>query len=466
MADETFAERQARLGAATQNPTADAPAMASNFAASSGALSPNQRRIADYFKQSTGRDATQQEYSQWGDNIDEAYHAKIRSAIDNTDEAKKYKADQANPRAPDAPPPPAADGSPPVPQSPVSGTGKIPEAPPAAPQAPPSLTPQVPQAVSGNRNIDMSKVTDMPTYQAAQFQNTLANAAPAPDAYGGSQISQFQAPDQSAMNAQQSNLLNSVMSNPETMGVQQVAQMKEQQKEQALLMAQQNKGQYAQSAVARGVLGSGQADAFRGMTDNNATNQVLTGNRDIDMYAARTNRADQLAALQASSAIGQDQLGRATQGYGATLSGQTAKAADTQAASQSAMQRWLAGDTSALSHAQFGHGVDVDNATQQYQQYQSKAEASKDMYARALSAAQNSQANYGQDLQAELGRGAGNLARDQFGQQNYQFDAQQQQWLKAFLENQRQFNTNNTLNYDQLNSNNAFRGTTQLGGSS
>lgn len=64
--------------------------------------------IANLWKQLTGRDATEQEARQWGENIDQQYYDKIVRQIAQTPEAQTYKQQQQNPAAPKAPDAPAA----------------------------------------------------------------------------------------------------------------------------------------------------------------------------------------------------------------------------------------------------------------------------------------------------------------------------------------------------------------------
>lgn len=269
-----------------------------------------------------------------------------------------------------------------APTSPVSATGGIPPPPPAPPPvAAPVQAPQAAPQATG----------------AVPDARTAAPVAAAPT-YTPQQIAQFQAPNQSAMNGQQSQLMSAILSRPETMDATAVAQQKEMQKEQALLLGKQDNAQYAQGAVAHGTLGSGRTDAFRANSANNVNNAILSGNRATDQAALATNRQDQLNALGASSALQQDQLGRATSAYGTGLQGQLA------------------------------------NASEQQAGYKSQADANNAAYQRALATAQNAQSIYGQDLGAEFGRNAGNLD------------------LAKFLESQQQFTRNLNQNANQFNS--------------
>lgn len=283
-----------------------------------------------------------------------------------------------------------------APTSPVTATGGIP---PPAPQPMPS---------PGTQDARTPAPTAAaPTYTAAHFNNTLTDTP----------ISQFQAPDQSGINNQQSSLMSAILSNPQTMDANTVAQMKEQQKEQALLLGQQSAGQFAQGAVGRGTLNSGRTDAFRSNNDQNINNAILSGNRSTDLAAIAQNRKDQLDALTASSGIAQDQLGRASNSYTTGLTGQTAL------------------DASKLNHAGFGFQVDTGNANQQQLQYQSQKAANDAAFQRSLALAQNAQANYGQDVSAKLGFDASNLD------------------VQRFLAQQQQFGDTLGFNYNQLDQN-------------
>lgn len=74
-----------------------------------------QKQIADYWKTATGQDATREQYSQWGNNIDANYMQKIQGAISGTDAAKAWATR-------DTTPPPPTTQSEPQPQ-PTSGGG-------------------------------------------------------------------------------------------------------------------------------------------------------------------------------------------------------------------------------------------------------------------------------------------------------------------------------------------------------
>lgn len=342
-------------------------------------------QIKGWLSDALGRDPSDAEVGQYGNMINpntptnSGFMDQIKGQIYTTQEAKNNAVKKASTVTPTQP---AADGSQPAaqagnaqqaPTSPVSATGGIP---------PPVQAPQAQPSAVGSQND----------------ARTPGATAAAPT-YNPYQVSQFNAPNQSHVNGQQNTLLDAIMAHPETMDANTIAQMKEQQKEQALLLGQQQNAQYAQGAVARGTLNGGRTDAFRGNTNATMGNAVLSGNRAVDLAAVAQNRQDQLNALQASSGIAQDQLGRATSSYGTGLQGQMAQAGENQAG------------------------------------FKSQQDANTAAFARSLALAQNAQNIYGQDLSAEFGRNANNLD------------------VQKFLAQQNQFGQNLGFNYDQLGQN-------------
>lgn len=383
----------------TENNTqAPAPAATS----SSGFGAPVYNQIGDFFKGATGRAATQQEVSQWGTNIDPTYLAKIRDSIYNTDEAKAYSKAQTAPppAAPPATPPaaPAAGQSAPAATgSPVTANGQIP--PPTAPT--PAVNGQTPNQTRYVTPVDLATV---PNYNPATFKSN----------YTPTQLSQFATPNQGDNNASQSALMQAILANPGTMNANVVAQMKEAQKQQALSMRDQAQSGMDQSNVAAGRLGSGQATANTMGNQQNAINAILTGNRNTDIQAASTNRADTLNALTASSGLAQDQLQRAISGYQTTLGGQ-----------QAADQQGQFASTQDL-------GVQQANAQQKYLAEQDQLQRLLSQFGINTGVAQNAQQNYGADLAAQLQQFTQNLDTKKFG------------------ENQRQFNDTLGYNYNAL----------------
>lgn len=283
--------------------------------------------------------------------------------------------------------PPAATGTP------VSANGQIPPAGSIATYNPVTFNAQAPQQYMAPTNM--------------------------PQSYHADTFSQFNGPDQSGTTAQQNALMSAVMANPETMNANVVAQMKEAQKQQALQMQQQTQSGYDQQFGAMGRLGSGAAMAARMGNDQNAMNNVLSGNRDMDIRAASTNRQDQLNALSASDAMMSGQMGRATQGYGASLAGQQAQAGANQQQASSALQNSIAQEQ--MRQAQFDSGFrnsnfdftqQQANANQGFLGYQSQLEAQRFKE-------QQRQANAGFGLQ---GQSLGQQSQFHNDQMNFNYD--------------------------------------------
>lgn len=361
-------------------------------------------QIGAFVKDATGKDATLQDVSQWGTNVDSNYLNTIRNSIYGSEGAKAYQASKNAPKpvtppapTPDAPPaPPAATGSP------VASNGTIP---PPAPQAAPLPAPATKGAEPAETRyvtpVDLAKVAN---YNPATFTSTYAPTA----------LPTFTAPDQSGNDAQQSALMKAILANPQTMNPGMVAQLKEQQKEQALLMAGQNQQGFDQSAVARGTIGSGAADANARANHEAAINAILSGNRDVDIKAASTNRADELGALGASEGLAAGQLGRATSAFGTNLN------------------RAIAGDSQNQFKSSQQLSVDQANADQQYKSEQDQLSRLLAQFGVNTGVANNAQQNYGADLAAALQKFTNQLDTAKFG------------------ENQRQFNDTLGYNYNAL----------------
>lgn len=229
-----------------------------------------------YMGRTAGADEIWGSHLNWDRAPDANFMSKILGNIQNSDEAKAYASRPAtttNAPAPTAAPAPKA---PPSTGSPVTDTGKIPPAQPVA------------QA----------------TTQAA------TNPAP-----------QYQAPNQSETAGLQSALLKAILGSPETMNANVVAQMKEAQKQQALLMGQQNQSQLDNAGVARGTLGAGAHASMTGQNLQDTMGTVLDSNRAIDIQAASQNRQDQLNALTAGSSVMGATAQRAQSDYTTGLQG-------------------------------------------------------------------------------------------------------------------------------------------------
>jgi hypothetical protein len=156
-------------------------------------------------------------------------------------------------------------------------------------------------------------------YNPTQFN------AQAPTAYQPGQVAQWGGgPDLSGLEAQQNALLQQAMAGG-SMPPEMVMQMKERQKQDALMMQQQMGAQMMQGAAARGSMNGGANLAGQRNLAGQTIGNILGGYRDIDINAATQNYADKLSGLQASEGIAQGRFGRANQGYANTLQGQMAQ---------------------------------------------------------------------------------------------------------------------------------------------
>lgn len=201
-------------------------------------------------------------------------------------------------------------------------------------------------------------------YQQTQFSPIAQTQAPQ---YQAGNISQFQAPDQSALSQQQSALIQQMMANP-GWGSDAVNQMKAGQKDTALSMQQQQQGQLQQQAAGRGMLNSGfELGNERRLADTTQQN-ILGGYRDIDIANAQNTFQNQNAAANTAENALTGQANRATQFYGAGLSGQQAQQGNLQAQAASGQNA----QSLALQQALGQFGVQQAQAGQQQNAFQNQ----------------------------------------------------------------------------------------------
>lgn len=114
---------------------------------------------------------------------------------------------------------------------------------------------------------------------------------------------QLMGPD--AQNAQklQFGLLERVLQNPDAYSEQNVRQMQEAQKEQALASQQSEMQKLTDRYAARGRFGSGQLDAAQRRMGDNTTGQILQSGRDIALQAANANWNSRLGALNSANDV-------------------------------------------------------------------------------------------------------------------------------------------------------------------
>lgn len=286
----------------------------------------------------------------------------------------------------------------------------------ATPVAPATAGPQQPNPGGFNPTPGWGVATP-PAYQPdtanlPEFQST--------------QFTQFQAPDQSGTTGKMGSLLDQILLSPDTLGETQVNQMKSRAKESALEQAKQLRGAASENLASRGFSGGGMEAGANRAVDNQLLNDLITSNREIDIEAASTNRADRLNALGAGDSFLNSQLQRATQGYTTGLAGQEAQAQDRRAGSAFGLQRWQAGEEASRA----ANDSEFRNAELQFDQMSDDRK---------------------QRLSEFLGVEAVNLDKQKFAEMQTQFKTATGLDLLKFLENTRQFNQSFGENQRQFN---------------
>jgi len=221
-------------------------------------------------------------------------------------------------------------------------------------------------------------------------------------------MASYAAPQQAPQSDAQRALVARVLANPETLGADQTNAMKMASKESALGMADQLRGDSATQLASRGFdSGGGMAAAGRGQLDAALVDQLIRSNRDIDLTAAATNRADQLNALGVSDSLLNSEVGRATQNFQAALTGD------------------MAADDASFRR-------DSYNTDQEYNQYRD---------------------NRQMVLQEWLADAGVHMDARRLDQVDSQFEQTFGLSLMQFLESQRQHNNGMGFNYASLNAN-------------
>ncbi len=313
------------------------PAAQPPTAAASSYGHPVYDQIGSFIKQYTGKDATQQGVSQWGTNVDAQYMRKINDAIYNSADAVAYRASQAKPpaAAPTTPAPttggtPANTGQ--GATSPVTSTGGIP--PPASP---------APSGVA-------------PTYQ------THLSPAPAAATYQAPTLNVQGLTSQQPQTAAQTALLMALLQHPESMSELGVNQLKEQQKEAALSMQQQQGAQFDQNAASRGVWGGGTQAAAHELGNEATRSQILNAYRGIDLQKMQQDQQDKLNVLGIADSTLSGQQNRDINSGNYSLNAQMQQEALRQAAAGSAFNAWNADQTRQLQQDQGNQGLGLDYA--------------------------------------------------------------------------------------------------------
>lgn len=302
----------------------------------------------------------------------------------------------------------------------------------------------------------------LPQYQFQDYNTAQFNQqAPAP--YQPGQVNQFQAPDQSGIGNQYQQLMSNVLQNP-GWGSQAVAQMKEAQKQQTLDMQKQMLAQNAQQSAGRGFGFEGQAEGQAQRIQDAAMQEILGGQRDIDMQNAQNSFANQLSALGAAEQFQTGQANRSTQFYNTGLQGQMAQ-----------QQLNQAGADSQFRNAQFGADQQQRQADENYRSWNSQFQPAEFGMQAALAqqglnrqGAQDKLSAYGMDLDAfnaykqqqqqgrqldiqqQLGQGGLGIDQQRLQQQGGQFDRQLQLNWAQMMNDMMMGRSNLGFNYAQL----------------
>jgi hypothetical protein len=180
----------------------------------------------------------------------------------------------------------------------------------------------------------MAPRPDGSVYQGYDFGQFLQTQM-APQ-YGGSQFTQFQGPQQQQLEQMGNQLVQGLLERPDAVTQEQATQMKAQQQELVNSRALENRAQLEGNLSARGLSGSGGTAAAGGRRIADDAASTLAGAyRDIDLKAAGLNNQSRRDAASTVSNYLTGQMGRSTQGYGATLAGEGARADDARAVADS-----------------------------------------------------------------------------------------------------------------------------------
>jgi hypothetical protein len=362
---------------------------------------------------------------------------RFQNTLDNAQYMAGHGGGGAQPAAP------AGHGGVPAPAQPTS----LPPAPPMPPPAPPLTRPDGTIYQPGQLPADTAKDYEKFTYGDY-------SAGP----YKQYDFTQFNGPNQSAIEGQQQALLQQILAHPETMSDMNVAALKEKNKEEAVAMQKQLEGQMDERLAGRGFSGGGGlAMAGKRQLGEDVLSQVLSGNRDVDLQKMMRDREDQLGALGAGTDFLNAQMGRATSGYASKLAGQNAQAgeqhfahtaADTDAArrmqrdalqageGQFAFQAGMDRSKAALDRALAGEQLKMQGADSAFRNWQQDSS--------------NFYTGRGQDIQNALGQGGLAIDRARLASSDRQFDLSNALAQQELAERIRQFNGQMGYNYNAL----------------
>ena len=284
----------------------------------------------------------------------------------------------------------------------------------------------------------------LPVYQQVNYDPNIT--------YRPGQVSQFQAPDQSALNQLQGTTVQQMLENP-TLSDQVLAQMREQHKDTVLSLGEQLGQQASQRAAAQGTFGGGQYGSTLGDIQQSMAGDITKGYRDLNVRAADLNRQAQERALAASENVLSGQMNRGIAGYQAGLGGQMAqeglyqqgaeslrgsellRAQEHQRAYQNqlANQAWLReGQQLQAGEGRYAFGTEQQAAQDMYQRYLSGEQLQQQRAQMELQRYQtwaDQQARQQQmAIQMYLGRGGLAMNQDQLALQRIQEQRLGNQW--------------------------------------
>lgn len=342
------------------------------------------------------------------------------------------------------------------------------QAPQQQQQTPVQATNPAPQQIPGSP-VTVPGLGNDPfvTYKGYDYKTAVPTPGQLPGSYTGTQFTQFNGPNQEQLVNRENTLMSAILDNPRTLNDAVLSQMKEKGKEGSLLMEQQLGQQAREMAAARGMTNGGGLAGTLADIKTGLANDVLASNRDLDIRQATQNREDELAALSAVEGILSGQMGRATQGFGATLAGQSAQAGDSRSVAQDAIQRAIAGNQQNLASAELGlkkEGMQAEEGAREYTSNRSAQDAALDRILKQFGMTTQSEelrrANEALKTQRDLGEGGLAVDRDRVGLERSRLDSQNRQFDKGygldvlrFLEGQRQSDNGLGFNYAQLNNN-------------
>lgn len=229
--------------------------------------------------------------------------------------------------------------------------------------------------------------------------------------YQAGQITQYQGPNQQAVQDQQQQLLMGMLQNPYSMSDQNVEQLKAQQRATALALQQAGQSTNAEQAAAMGrVGGSGQRTADARLADSTNSN-ILSGYRDIALNKMKQDRQDLLDAIEGATGVMDSASQRSTQEYAQGLAGQQARELGQFNQAKSAQDLAALGlDRDALlqKENQFAFGTEQQRFLDQLKANQLGLDVEKFNAGENWNATQSAQTNQQQALQRAIAQAGDN----------------------------------------------------------